>query len=105
MGLLTSEGFDFSKKINSILHLKMLNLGFRNFSPKSVLFSVATSSTYGYLFELIFVLLAFGDKGVRVLAAPSLTLLLLTKGKNALPPIILIHLPNHLHDYPEIFNI
>ena len=44
----------------------MLNLGFQNLRLIfKVLFLVATLfCTYGYLFELIFVLLTFGDKGV-----------------------------------------
>ena len=49
----------------------MLNLGFQNFTPifSRVLFLVATLfCTYGYLFELMFALLTFEDKRVRVLA-------------------------------------
>ena len=49
----------------------MLNLGFQNFTPifLRVLFLVATLfCTYGYLFELMFAILTFGDKRVRVLA-------------------------------------
>ena len=51
----------------------MLNLGFQNFRPTflTALFLVATLfCTYDYLFELIFVLLTFGDNEVRVLAEP-----------------------------------
>ena len=53
----------------------MVNLGFQNFRFifLRVRFLVATLfCSYGYLFELIFALLTFGDKGVRVLAEPFL---------------------------------
>ena len=54
---------------------KILNLGFQNFRPifLRVLVLVATLfCTYDYLFDSIFALLTFGDKGVRVLAEPFL---------------------------------
>ena len=53
----------------------MLNLGFQNSRSifEEYFFLVVTLfSTYGCLFELIFELLTFGDKGVRVLAEPFL---------------------------------
>ena len=56
----------------------MLNLEFQTFKLhthflKSILFYLKNFFyTYGYLFELRFALLTFGDKGVRVLAGPFL---------------------------------
>ena len=53
----------------------MSNLGFQNFRPifLRVLVLVATLfCTYGYLFELIFALLTFRDKEVRLFAEPFL---------------------------------
>ena len=66
----------------------MLNLGFRNFRPiflKSVLFLIATLFLYyGYVFEFIFALLTFGDKGVRVLAGANLRSKILWYAQNFL---------------------
>ena len=75
MALLTSKlqrvGIYIKKYV--ILH-KMLNSGFRDFKSiilKSIPFLVAKFiCTYGYLFELIFALLTFGYKGIRVLVGP-----------------------------------
>ena len=48
------------------------------FFKREYLFLIATRfCTYGYLFGFIFVLLTFGDKGVRVLAGPFLRLKIL----------------------------
>ena len=62
----------FTKEINAILH-KMLNLWFRNFRPiflRKVLFWLLHFfCIYGYLFELIFAFLAFGDKAVVLAGA------------------------------------
>ena len=59
-------GWHFIKKINTVLH-KMLKLGFQNFTAIFLknTFLVATFFLYlGYLFELIFALLTFADKGI-----------------------------------------
>ena len=53
---------------------KMLNLGFNGLDPffKSTFLVATLFWAYGFLFELIFALLIFGDKEVRVLAEPFL---------------------------------
>ena len=72
--LSTSKSWHFIiKKINATLH-KMLKLGFRSFRPiifKRVFFYLQHFfCTYVYLLQLIFELSIFGEKRVRVLAAP-----------------------------------
>ena len=67
--LWTPKGCHFIKNINAFLH-KILSLGFQNSISifLRVPFLVATLFyTYEYLFELIFGLLTFEDKRVRVL--------------------------------------
>ena len=64
-------GWHFIKKINTVLH-KMLKLGFQHFTAIFLknTFLVATFFLYlGYLFELIFALLTFADKGITFMVS------------------------------------
>ena len=42
---------------------------------------------------------------IHVERSRELTLLVLTGGKNNLPPLIFIYLPNHWYNHPEIFHV
>ena len=62
---------------------KMLNLGFRNFRHNFYFFQLQYFfCAYDYLFELIFALLTFRDKGVIVIVGPFLRLNILWCAQN-----------------------